>query len=57
MKVAILTLASFPEGLAVTNRVFYYAKGLIENGVDVKVHIVKPTEMIGKVVNENIKGI
>jgi len=56
MKVAILTLASFPEGLAITNRVFYYAKGLKENGINVKVFVVKPTEIIGKVANADVSG-
>ena len=56
MKVAILTLASFPEGLAITNRVFYYAKGLKENGIEVKVYVVKPTEVIGKIANKETSG-
>ncbi|MDA3884306.1 MAG: glycosyltransferase family 4 protein [Candidatus Delongbacteria bacterium] len=44
MKVSILTLACFPEGMATTNRVVYHAKGLKENGVDVDIIAVKPTE-------------
>ncbi len=56
MKAALLTLASYPEGLAITNRVHYYAKGLKENGKEVKVFIVKPTEVPGSVANENRTG-
>lgn len=56
MKLSIITHAPFPEGLATTNRVFYHAKGLQENGVDVKVHIALPTERKAKVTNSKYKG-
>jgi len=56
LKIAICTLANFPEGLAVTNRVYYHAKGLKDNGADVKIFIVKPTEFPKKIVNREIKG-
>ena len=56
LKIAILTLAGFPEGMAVTNRVFYYAKGLQENGSEVEVIIVKPTEKAGNVINSESEG-
>lgn len=57
LKIAILTLAGFPEGMAVTNRVFYYAKGLQENGAEVEVIVVKPTEKADNVINPNCKGV
>jgi glycosyltransferase involved in cell wall biosynthesis len=57
MKVAVLTLCSFPEGMASTNRVFYHAKGLIDNGIEAKVFIIKKTEMPRNVKNINIKGV
>ncbi|HQO23637.1 MAG TPA: glycosyltransferase family 4 protein, partial [Spirochaetota bacterium] len=56
LKIAICTLANFPEGLAVTNRVYYHAKGLKDNGADVKIFIVKPTEFPKKIVNREFKG-
>lgn len=56
MKFAIVTLAGYPEGLAITNRVHYYAKGLKENGKEVKVFIVKPTEIPGSVANKDKTG-
>lgn len=53
MKIAILTLAQIPEGLAPSNRVLYHAKGLKANGADVKIFVVKPTEISSW---ENIKN-
>ncbi|MBN2789749.1 MAG: glycosyltransferase [Candidatus Delongbacteria bacterium] len=57
MKIAIITQAPFPEGLATTNRVYYHAKGLKENGVDVKIFLTMPTERKGKIVNNEVNGI
>ncbi len=61
MKIRIITHAPFPEGLATTNRVFYHAKGLAANGVDVKIYIALPTERPESVANPapagNYKGI
>ena len=56
MKVAILTLAHIPEGLATTNRVYYHAKGLKENNVYVKIYVVKPTEFSDNIKNKDILG-
>lgn len=56
MKVAVITQASFPEGLAPTNRVIYHAKGLKANGVDTKIFITLPTENWRNVKNVNTKG-
>ncbi|MCK4981187.1 MAG: hypothetical protein KAS62_12375, partial [Candidatus Delongbacteria bacterium] len=56
MKVAILTIVSFPEGLASTNRVFYHAKGLIDNNIEASVVVIKPTELIGNVKNSKFQG-
>ena len=52
-----MTLANFPEGLAISNRVFYYAKGLQDNDVEVKIFIVKPTEMRNNIKNTEIRGV
>lgn len=61
MKVRIITEAPYPEGLATTNRVFYTAKGLKENGSDVKIYIAWPTERENNIKNidpnGNYKGI
>jgi len=43
MKIAIISIYSFPEGLAPTNRIKAYAKGLIANGAKVKVFIPFPS--------------
>lgn len=43
MKIAIISIYPFPEGLAPTNRIKAYAKGLIANGAKVKVFIPFPT--------------
>lgn len=56
MKIAIVTHAPFPEGLASTNRVFYHAKGLQANNIDVKVFIATPTERKGNIKNTQPKG-
>jgi glycosyltransferase involved in cell wall biosynthesis len=47
LKIAVITQASFPIGLASSNRVFYHAKGLIANGSQAKVFISWPTERLG----------
>jgi glycosyltransferase involved in cell wall biosynthesis len=61
MKIRIITHAPFPEGLATTNRVYYHAKGLHANGVDVKIFIALATERPENVTNAepsgNYKGI
>jgi len=57
MKVAIVTYAPFPLGLAATNRVYYYAKGLIDQGIETKVYIVTSTEINDNVRNFDLKGI
>ena len=41
---AILSIYSFPLGLAPTNRILAYAKGMVENGASVDVFIPFPTE-------------
>jgi len=57
MKIAILTIAGFPEGLAASNRVFYHAKGLLENGIYTEVIIIKPTELCSDTKNFESKGV
>lgn len=56
MKVAVITQASFPEGLAPTNRVIYHAKGLKANGIETKIFITLPTENWRNVKNINTRG-
>lgn len=46
MKIYILTTNPFPIGMAATNRIVCYAKGLIDNGIDCKVVVVNRTERI-----------
>ncbi|HQO10484.1 MAG TPA: glycosyltransferase [Clostridiales bacterium] len=56
LKIAVITQAPFPEGMATTNRVIYHAKGLIDNDVDTKVFISMPTERRKKVKNPDCEG-
>lgn len=43
MNIGIISIYSFPEGLAPTNRIKAYAKGLIQNGAKVKLYLPFPT--------------
>lgn len=55
MKVYILTTESFPIGLAATNRILHYGKGLENAGVDCEVLAIYRTEKCD-VVNKCAKG-
>ena len=44
MKVYILTSEPFPIGLAATNRILHYCKGLVADGVDCEVAVIYRTE-------------
>lgn len=44
MNIKIITDNSFPNGLAGTNRIMAYAKGLVRNNCKVSVFCLKPTE-------------
>lgn len=44
MKVYIITKEPFPKGMAATNRISNYAKGIIANGIECEVLIAKRTE-------------
>ncbi len=44
MKIGILCGYRFPEGMAPTNRIIAYSKGLIENGANLLVVVFRPTE-------------
>jgi len=56
--ILILTHQPFPNGLALTNRIISYAKGLIINDSFVKVLIFKPTQRINNCSqNANCTGI
>jgi len=44
VKIAIISIYSFPKGLAPTNRILAYSKGLIENGAIVDIFIPFPTD-------------
>ena len=57
MRIAIVTYAPFPLGLATTNRVYYYAKGLIDQGMEAKVFIITSTEEKENIKNKSKKGV
>lgn len=41
-KIGVLNYCPFPEGMAATTRIITYAKGLVQNGVDVESVIFRP---------------
>ena len=45
MNIKILLVEPYPNGMACTNRIHFYAKGLIELGNQVQIIIPKPTEV------------
>ena len=49
MKVYIFTTEPFPIGLAATNRILHYGKGLVNAGVDCEVTSIHRTERMGAV--------
>ncbi len=61
LNVALICQYHFPYGMAATNRIIAYAKGLIVLGSYFKVYIYRPTDKIPQVVNVepigNYKGI
>jgi|WetSurSiteA1Bulk_404760.scaffolds.fasta_scaffold01196_4 glycosyltransferase involved in cell wall biosynthesis len=57
MNIKIITTEPFPVGLAASNRIMSYAKGLIRNNCEVSVICMKPTENPKKVFNYNPSGI
>lgn len=57
MKVYILTRNPFPIGMAATNRIMNYAKGLLANGVECEVITCRRTEPYGAVKNNDNKGV
>lgn len=57
IKIRIITTEPFPVGLAATNRIMTYAKGLAEQNCLVFVHCIKPTERPDHVFNKNSSGM
>lgn len=56
MKISILLSESYPFGMASTNRIHLYAKGIVESGNDVGILIPGVTEEYGKIRNHNRAG-
>ncbi|MEO5991599.1 MAG: hypothetical protein ABIP68_08190, partial [Ferruginibacter sp.] len=56
LNIKILTTESFPIGLAATNRIMTYAKGLKEQKCIITVHCIKPTERPKRIFNTAISG-
>lgn len=54
MKVYIITPTTFPLGLADTNRIIYYAKMLLQNGVKTEIIIYKRNNLYN---NKDTKGV
>ena len=56
MNIIVITHEPFPIGMACTNRIISYSKGIVEIGNFVKVIILRPTEKKEKLFNKNISG-
>ncbi len=56
MKIAILLNEAYPVGMAATNRIHLYAKGLLELGNIVRILIPRATEKPGKAKNIEKRG-
>ena len=52
----IITTEPFPVGMAATNRIITYSKELAKS-LNVKVYILKPTENVNSIRNEEPKGM
>ena len=48
MKVFLITKEPFPNGMAATNRITCYAKGLISAGIECQVIVATRTEIHGQ---------
>lgn len=58
MKIIIVLEGPFPYGLAATNRLISYSKGIAELSNSVEILCLKPTEKkSGKIRNKNINGV
>ncbi|MEO6705870.1 MAG: glycosyltransferase family 4 protein, partial [Ginsengibacter sp.] len=57
LNIKIITTAPFPIGMAGSNRIMTYAKGLLENNCNVSVICMKTTERSNKVYNTSASGI
>lgn len=56
-KVYIVTCEPFPNGMAATNRIVCYGKGLFVNGIECEVTICRATEQArGQVLNTSCRG-
>lgn len=56
MKVFLLLNQPYPKGYALSKRFHLYAKGLVENGQEVKILIPIPTESTKKPLNNEVSG-
>lgn len=56
LKIRILTTEPFPIGLAASNRIGTYAKGLSELGCEVIVSVMGPTELPAQIFNKKKSG-
>lgn len=56
MRIAIILDAPYPLGMASTNRIHLYAKGLMELGNNVDILIPRPTEKSTSIRNVSLKG-
>ncbi|MEO6136069.1 MAG: glycosyltransferase family 4 protein [Ginsengibacter sp.] len=56
LKIRIITAEPFPIGMANTNRIMSYGKGLAEQNCEVIINCIKPTESSSKIFNTKTNG-
>ena len=57
LNIKIITTAPFPIGMAGSNRIMTYAKGLVENNCNVSVICMKTTENPQNIYNKSTSGV
>lgn len=57
MKICIILREPYPRGMACSGRIHFYARGLIQQGHDVKIRIPLPLDLPGQILNPNRAGM
>jgi glycosyltransferase involved in cell wall biosynthesis len=56
LKIIVIAVQPFPIGMAATNRIISYSKGLKEEGNVISIHLIRPTEDPRNIINNKVKG-
>jgi glycosyltransferase involved in cell wall biosynthesis len=57
LRITILLKEPYPFGMACTNRIHLYAKGLLDLGNDVEIVVPRPTEPADNIINTKVSGV